>query len=146
MTSRSIPGRRRLSCSGARRGFTLMEALVALVILATAVSSALGVFGSGLRVAASVRAHTNAVRLAEARLSELTLVPADSLPYYARPREGAFAPPFDPFAWRAQITPVRGTEGLLHATVLVQWKDGDYRLATELFRRDLVTGVRWRAR
>jgi hypothetical protein len=121
-----------------------MEALVALVILATAVSGAIGAFGAGLRVAASVHAHTNGVRLAESRVSELALLPADSLPYYAQGREGRFAPPFDGFGWRASLTRVSGTEGLLRCVVLVTWGEGEYRLSTEYFRRELVSGVRWR--
>jgi hypothetical protein len=121
-----------------------MEALVALVILGTAVSSALGAFSAGLRVQTSVRAHASAVRLAEARLSELSLVPADSLHYYAEGRDGRFAAPFDGFVWRAKLTRVTGAEGLLRGVVLVRWNGGDYRLSTEMFRRELVTGVRWR--
>lgn len=144
MKSRSTRGRRKPSSAAARAGFTLMEALVALVILATAVSGALGAFGAGLRVAASVHAHANGVRLAETRLSELALLAADSLPYYAQGREGRFAAPFDGFGWRARLSRVSGTEGLLRGEVLVSWKGGDYRLATEYFRRELVSGVRWR--
>jgi hypothetical protein len=121
-----------------------LEALVALVVLATAVSAALGAFGGGLRVAASVHAHANGVRLAEMRLGELALVPADSLPYYAAEREGRFAAPFERFAWRASVTRVTGTEGLLRDLVVVTWNGGEYRLTTEHFRRDLVSGARWR--
>jgi prepilin-type N-terminal cleavage/methylation domain-containing protein len=144
MRYKSIHGRPRRSSAGARTGFTLLEALVALVILATAVSSALGAFGGGLRAAASVHANASGVRLAESRLSELALLPSDSLPYYAEGREGRFAAPLDGFGWRARVTRVSGAEGLLRAVVVVTWNGGDYRLATEYFRRDLVSGVRWR--
>jgi prepilin-type N-terminal cleavage/methylation domain-containing protein len=144
MTYKSIRGRPRRSSAGARPGFTLLEAMVALVILATAVSSALGAFGGGLRTAAAVHAHANGVRLAESRLSELALLPSDSLVYYADGREGRFAAPLDAFGWRARVTRVIGTEGLLRAAVVVTWNGGDYRLTTEYFRRDLVAGVRFR--
>jgi hypothetical protein len=123
-----------------------MEALVALVILGTAVSAGLAVFSAGLRGATAVRAHATAVRLAEARLSELSLAPADSLHYYAEGRDGRFAAPFDAFVWRARLTRVTGVEGLLRGVVLVRWNGGDYQLSTEVFRRELVTGVRWRPR
>jgi prepilin-type N-terminal cleavage/methylation domain-containing protein len=148
MRYRLIRGRPRQSSAGARAGFTLLEALVALVILGTAVSAALGAFGGGLRAAAAVHSHANGVRLAESRLSELELLRSDSLAYYAEAggREGRFAAPMDRFGWRAQITRVSGTEGLLRAAVVVTWNGGDYRLATEYFRRDLVSGVRWRPR
>jgi hypothetical protein len=117
---------------------------VALVILGTAVSAALGAFGGGLRTAAAVHAHASGVRLAEFRLNELALLPSDSLVYYADGREGRFAAPLDGFGWRARVTRVNGTEGLLRAMVVVTWKSGDYRLTTEYFRRDLVSGVHWR--
>jgi prepilin-type N-terminal cleavage/methylation domain-containing protein len=139
----SIRGRPRRS-SAARPGFTLLEALVALMILGGAVTAALGAFGAGLRAAASVHAHASAVRLAETRLSELALLPTDSLTYYADGREGRFAAPLDGFGWRARVSRVTGTEGLLRAAVIVSWSGGEYRLTTEYFRRDLVTGVRWR--
>jgi prepilin-type N-terminal cleavage/methylation domain-containing protein len=139
-----IRGRPTRSSAAGRQGFTLLEALVALMILATAVTAALGAFGGGLRTAGSVHAHANAVRLAEARLSELALLPSDSLVYYADDRLGRFAAPLNGFGWRARVTRVAGTEGLLRAVVTVTWIDGEYRLATEYFRRDLVAGVQWR--
>lgn len=145
MTYRSIHGRRKRSSTIARSGFTLLEALVALVILGTAVSAALGAFGGGLRAAAAVHAHANGVRLAESRLNELALLPSDSLVYYADQREGRFAAPMEGFGWRARVTRVSGTEGLLRAVVVVAWNGGDYRLTTEYFRRDLVSGVNFRA-
>jgi hypothetical protein len=114
------------------------------MILATAVTAALAAFGSGLRTAGSVHAHATGVRLAEARVSELALLPTDSLTYYAEGREGRFAGPLGGFAWRARVTRVNATEGLLRAVVVVSWSGGDYRLSTEYFRRDLVTGIRWR--
>ena len=145
MKYKSISGRPKRSSAGDRAGFTLLEALVALVILGTAVSSALGAFGGGLRAAAAVHAHANGVRLAESRLNELALLPTDSLVYYADEREGRFPAPVEGFGWRARVTRVIGTEGLLRAAVVVTWNGGDYRLTTEYFRRDLVSGFNFRA-
>lgn len=134
-----------MSCS-VRRGFTLLEALVALVLVGTVVAGTLGVVGATLRGASLVATHARAVALADARLSALTLVPADSLSYYARPREGAFAPPFEGYRWRARLMRVRSNPALLRASVAVTWRDGEYTLATELFRRELLPGARWRPR
>lgn len=141
-STRGRPGR---SSAAARSGFTLLEALVALMILATAVTAALGAFGGGLRAAGAVHAHANGTRLAEARLSELALVPSDSLVYYADEREGRFGAPLEGYAWHARISRVAGTEGLLRAAVTVTWTGGEYRLTTEYFRRDLVAGAQWRS-
>jgi prepilin-type N-terminal cleavage/methylation domain-containing protein len=144
MKCASIRGRPTRSSAAGRRGFTLLEALVALMILAMAVTAALGAFGAGLRTAGSVHSHANGVRLAEARLSELALLSPDSLVYYADDRAGPFGEPMSGFGWHARVTRVVGTEGLLRAVVTVTWADGEYRLATEYFRRELVAGVRWR--
>lgn len=129
-----------------RRGFTLLEALVALVLVATVVAAALGSFGTSLRGAALVNAHAHAVALADVRMSELTLVPAESLAYYAQAREGIFAPPFERYRWRARLARAPRSPALLRATVVVSWRDGQYPLATEIFRRELQSSARWRAR
>lgn len=129
-----------------RHGFTLLESLVALVLVGTVVAGTLSVIGATLRGASLVTTHARAVALADARMSALTLVPSDSIGYYARPREGTFAPPFETYSWRARLVPDRSSPALLRATVAVRWGDGEYTLATELFRRELIPGVRWRAR
>lgn len=63
---------------GARRtrpldaaGFTLVEVLVALVVLATAVVAILQLLGGGLRLVRAAGDHTGAAVLARAKLAEL---------------------------------------------------------------------------
>ena len=129
-----------------RQGFTLLEALVALVLVGTVVAGSLRVVGATLRGAAQVTSHAHAVALADARLSELTLLPAESLGHYARPREGTDAAPFQQYRWQARLVRDRASPGLVRATVRVSWREGEYALATDLFRRDLLPGARWRAR
>jgi general secretion pathway protein I len=52
-------------------GFTLLEVLVALVVLSTTVVAALQLFGGGLRLARTAGDHTEAVLLASAKLADL---------------------------------------------------------------------------
>lgn len=52
-------------------GFTLIEVLVALVVLATAVVAILQLFGGGLRLVRAAGDHTGAAVLARAKLAEL---------------------------------------------------------------------------
>src|SRR5262245_4236463 len=52
-------------------GFTLLEVLVALVVLATAVSAVLQLFGGGLRLARTAGDHADAALLASAKLADL---------------------------------------------------------------------------
>ncbi len=57
--------------SAAERGFTLLEVLVAMVVLAVAVVAVLQLLGGGLRLARASADHVGATLLASARLSEL---------------------------------------------------------------------------
>jgi general secretion pathway protein I len=52
-------------------GFTLLEVLVALVVLATAVVAVLQLFGGGLRLARAAGDHADAALLASAKLADL---------------------------------------------------------------------------
>jgi general secretion pathway protein I len=54
-----------------RRGFTLIEILVALVILTVALGALLQLFSTGMRSASSAEARTIAVLLAQSRLAAL---------------------------------------------------------------------------
>ena len=52
-------------------GFTLLEVLVALVVLGTAVVAVLQLFGGGLRLARAAGDHSDAALVASARLADL---------------------------------------------------------------------------
>lgn len=54
-------------------GFTLVEVLVALMVLSIAVVAALQLFGGGLRLARAAVDHQEATLLASEKLSELAL-------------------------------------------------------------------------
>jgi general secretion pathway protein I len=53
------------------RGFTLIEVLVALLVLSIAAVAVLQLFGGGLRLARASGDHLDAVLLAEARMAEV---------------------------------------------------------------------------
>jgi type II secretory pathway pseudopilin PulG len=117
-----------------RSGFTVLEALIALVIIGLAVVTTVEALGGGLRAEGEVSAHLEAVTLAEARLSELAALPRDSMADYVAGRDGVFAPPFERYRWRAAIEPLTGTRSLLRASVTVLWPGRSYALETVLFR------------
>ena len=52
-------------------GFTLLEVLVALVVVSTTVVAALQLFGGGLRLARTAGDHAEAALLASAKLADL---------------------------------------------------------------------------
>jgi general secretion pathway protein I len=68
--SSSLPRRAR-SARGRAAGFTLLEILVALMILSIAVVAALQLFGGGLRLARAAADHQEATLLAKAKLAEI---------------------------------------------------------------------------
>jgi general secretion pathway protein I len=76
-------------------GFTLLEVLVAFVILATTVVVALQLFGGGLRLARVAGDHADAVRLADLKLADLEPGPL---------REGVTEGTDGPFRWTLRVT------------------------------------------
>jgi general secretion pathway protein I len=77
------------------RGFTLLEVLVALVVLATTVVAVLQLFGGGLRLARAAGDHADAALLASAKLAELEPGPLI---------EGATEGTDGPYRWTRRVT------------------------------------------
>jgi type II secretion system protein I len=121
-----------------QRGFTLLEALVALVILGLALVPMMRSIGTGVREQGRLRAHLDAVSLAETRMSELALIPVDSIADYAQPRNGYFPEPFEGYRWSAVLRPDERSAALIRGAVMVRWKDGEYSLETVFHRTELL--------
>ena len=139
MWSRSTVGpARRGSRLRDKRGFTLLEALMALLILGVALVPLLTSVNAGVREQGRLGAHLDAVALAEARMSELSLLPADSLALYLRTRQGWFPAPFQGYRWSALLRPEPESPALVRAAVVVQWRDGSYSLETIFHRTEML--------
>lgn len=106
---------------------------MALAILGLAVIVALEVGAQTLRAQAAAERHLEAVVLAESRLTELTLLPADSLVMYGEPRVGTVVMS-RPYRWRASVRP-EPQDGLWRAVVAIEWAGGDLVVATVFYRR-----------
>jgi general secretion pathway protein I len=115
-------------------GFTLLEVLVALVVLATTVVAVLQLFGGGLRLARTAGDHTDAALLASAKLAELEPGPLT---------EGAVDGVEGPYRWIRRVTldpsllpaqletPETVRLRLARVNVEVQWGQGRrFELAT----------------
>jgi prepilin-type N-terminal cleavage/methylation domain-containing protein len=118
-----------------RRGFSLLEAAVAVAIVGIAAAGALTAFGAEFRTADQAKQGLIAASLATARLATVRLLSrgelnpiADSL---ARRR---FAPPFDRYRWEVALKELSGRADLFEAQVAVYWDGGVYRLKTRLYR------------
>jgi diadenosine tetraphosphatase ApaH/serine/threonine PP2A family protein phosphatase len=122
----------------ARDGFTVLETVVALLILGLALTPLLGSTLAGVRETAKLRSAHEAVSLAEARMASLEVVPVDSIAFYRVPRVGWFPPPFGGFRWRAILRADPATPALVRGAVLVEWKTGTYSLETVFHRPDLL--------
>ena len=121
-----------------RRGFTLLEAVVALAILGIAGVAALEAVGGELRAADRARAAVTVSALAQDRLAVVTLLPiAELQPLADSVARGTFASPFQDYAWNMELRPVLGERDLYSVTVEVFSETTRYALATRLYRPSL---------
>ena len=125
-----------------RRGVTLLEALVALVVVGLAATATLEAFGAGLRGEREGGRQLEAVALAEARLEALALVPRDSLRAWAEPRVEHHPRPLDRYRSRATLRALPDAPALVEARVTIEWRGGGYSLATRFHRPAHAPGER----
>ncbi len=117
------------------RGFSLLEAVVALVILGLTGVAALAALAAELRTADRVNRSLPAVALARDRLTAIRLLPPEAMGRLPDSlSQGAFAPPFEDYRWKAKSRAVPEEEGLFDVSVTVSWNDGFYPLRTRLYR------------
>jgi len=120
---------------GSRNGFTLMEVIVAVIIVGMTSVATLSAFATELRTAEKSRYALEAASLAQNRIAMLELVPPEDV--IALPdssQAGHFDPPFEHYAWTGALTPVINESDLFDATVQVTWDNGSYTLATRMYR------------
>jgi len=96
----------RLSTPDSPHGFTLVEALVAVVLVAMGIVGALGAISAGLRARSAANFYHNAALLAQAKLAELESASRLS----SGEKSGDFAPDYADYRWNGQIE--EGPEGL----------------------------------
>lgn len=142
---RQLRGSRRTS-----RGFTLLEMLVATLLMGIAVVGLLSNLSTSMRNAARLTDHDRAAVLARQRMEELLL--DTRLPSFT-PMQGGFDPAVTgdiPTGWRARVTPFEmppnaaaGAPVLERIELEVWWGEGAARrsLSFEAFRRGLLTPV-----
>lgn len=93
------------------QGFSLLEILLALGIMAAAVTGILGLFGSGQAMGRRAETVSVATMLARQKMAEVTLdlekqMREGKLPQDTEHAEGAFDPPFERFRWAKEIRKV----------------------------------------
>lgn len=105
-------------------GFTLIEVVVAVAILATAIVWSLTAHGTELRTLTSARSVNVAIELAEDRMTAIELLARDRLPSLPDSIErGSFPAPFADMTWVAEAESLLDTD-LVEVTVTVEWDAG----------------------
>lgn len=113
--------RRSASAEGSR-GFTLLETMVAVLVLGLAVVATLQLLSGVTAATEKNRSHSRARALAAGELETMLSGDPSALPG----RDGAsgrFAPPFEAYRYRLGVRPAQGG-GLLELRVRVSWETG----------------------
>ena len=114
-----------------RRGFTLLEAAAAVVVIGISSAAALGAAASEMRAASRIRHALAAEVLADQRLAALRLLPREQLERLPDSiARGAFPSPLNEYQWRASTALVRGEQDIFELRLVIQWEGGAHTVAT----------------
>ena len=100
-----------------KRGFTLIEMIVATTLLAVGVVAALAAFSSATRATAAAEQIHTAILLAREKMTEIELQP-DTLT--GGDQQGQFDDPYAVYRWQEHIETTE-YQNLFKVTVTVQW-------------------------
>lgn len=119
----------------APRGFTVLEAAVAVAIIGVSVVGVFRAFGAHLIGAERVRDHLTALALAEVTLSKLQLAGASDLALLPDSLEkGQFIGDFSEYHWTAHSVALAGERDLYEVEVVVEGSKARAELRTRIYR------------
>ena len=101
------------------RGFTLLEVMVAVAILAIALVAILKANVQSLNTLAETRARTTASLLAASKMAEVEAVGAADWSEF----QGDFGEDYPSLTWQVETAPTE-VEGLMRVTVIVEAEEG----------------------
>ncbi len=123
------------------RGFTILEAVIALAIVGLAGVSALEAMGGEIRAAHHATAAYILSALAQDRLALVALTSPRALASLPDSlARGAFSPPFEAYRWTGTARPVSGERDLYDISVSVVGDGREYTVRTRLYR-PIPTGI-----
>ncbi len=131
-------------CSSA--GFTLLEVMIAVALIAIALVTLIGAQAQSVSIATSSRFETMASLLAQWKLTEFNLLDYEQL----TSEEGNFGEEYPHFFWKSEVnelaedeTGIKGAKGLLKAVDVTVWVDQDttrtYTVRTILYKKPAAT-------
>ena len=125
----------RMRTSISRDAFTLMEVVVAIIIVGMTSVATLSAFATELRTAETSRSALEAASLGDTRIALLELTtPEDLLTLPDTSKSGRFDPPFESYEWAASVKKVVNETDLYDAAVRVTWANGSYAIGTRMYR------------
>jgi general secretion pathway protein I len=107
------------------RGFTLLEVVIALAIMAGVVLTVIASFNYHVGIVSRDREETEAVLMARSKLEEPGFPDPDK-------RQGNFAPDRPDMMWKAETEPTE-LPGLLRLILTVSWGEGKRTLSLEQY-------------
>src|SRR6188472_2590307 len=114
--------RTRTERGGGRRGISLLEAVVGLVMVGMTAVAALSAASAEMRTAERARRAIEASTLATQRLNELALLTnAELLSLPDSVARGRFASPFDEYRWTTSSVTREKEQGVFNVTVRIVW-------------------------
>ena len=125
-----------------QRGFTLLEAAVAMMIIGVVSAAALSAFAADLRAADQAQRMLPAAALAQDRLVALETTPSASDVLPESLARGRFDAPFDAYAWTASVRRLRALPGLMELNVDVSWASGSFKLSERRYEPPSLTAIR----
>jgi len=118
---------------GVRRGFMLLEAAVALLVVGLIAGATLELYGAGMRAAARGPKLLAATALAQDRLAAVRLLEPEQLGHLPDSvARGRFGAPFADYRWHASVA--RSLESDLYdVRVEITWSAGAFTLSSRLY-------------
>lgn len=121
--------------AGCRRGFTLLEVMVAVSIIAIVMVSIVRLQGQTISMNETIRFYALAPLLAQSKLTEIILKPDD----FEGEQSGDFGDDYPGYAWKAQTEPLTvevpesATLELKKIDLLVILNDGQMKFALQRY-------------
>jgi general secretion pathway protein I len=112
-----------------KNGFTLLEIMAALAIVATALVALLGTHLTSLNLAYQQKEQTLAAMLAQQKMGEFRTIPFDEL----ASDSGDFAPDHPEIKWETEVSEA-DIDNLKEVKVIIKMPDSDFTLESSVAR------------